>query len=60
MVRIIEMSSLFKHIYSYKPTFMSEKQQKAGLLKENLRYLVILLTIWFLVSYGAESYLKMH
>lgn len=33
---------------------MSEKQKKAtAYWKENLRYLIILLTIWFLVSYGA-------
>ncbi|NND78904.1 MAG: DUF4212 domain-containing protein [Maribacter sp.] len=33
---------------------MSEKQQKAtAYWKENLRYLIILLSIWFLVSYGA-------
>jgi putative solute:sodium symporter small subunit len=33
---------------------MSEKQQKAtAYWKENLKYLIILLSIWFLVSYGA-------
>lgn len=38
---------------------MSEKQQKAtAYWKENLRYLVILLTIWFLVSYGAGIMFK--
>lgn len=38
---------------------MSEKQQKAtAYWKENLRYLVILLTIWFLVSYGAGIIFK--
>lgn len=38
---------------------MSEKQQKAtAYWKENLRYLVILLTIWFLVSYGAGILFK--
>lgn len=32
---------------------MSEKQKHAtAYWKENLRYLIILLTIWFLVSYG--------
>jgi len=32
----------------------SEKQQHATKYwRENLRYLVVLLTIWFLVSYGA-------
>jgi putative solute:sodium symporter small subunit len=38
---------------------MSEKQQKAtAYWKENLRYLIILLTIWFLVSYGAGILFK--
>jgi len=38
---------------------MSEKQQKAtAYWKENLRYLLILLTIWFLVSYGAGIMFK--
>jgi len=38
---------------------MSEKQEKAtAYWKENLRYLVILLTIWFLVSYGAGIMFK--
>jgi putative solute:sodium symporter small subunit len=38
---------------------MSEKQQKAtAYWKENLKYLVILLTIWFLVSYGAGILFK--
>jgi putative solute:sodium symporter small subunit len=38
---------------------MSEKQKKAtAYWKENLRYLVILLMIWFLVSYGAGILLK--
>ena len=38
---------------------MSEKQKKAtAYWKENLRYLVILLTIWFLVSYGAGILFK--
>ncbi len=33
---------------------MSEKQKNASAYwKENLRYLIILLSIWFLVSYGA-------
>lgn len=33
---------------------MSEKQKNAtAYWKENLRYLIILLSIWFLVSYGA-------
>ncbi|MBD1262750.1 DUF4212 domain-containing protein [Maribacter polysiphoniae] len=33
---------------------MSEKQKKAtAYWKENLKYLIILLSIWFLVSYGA-------
>ena len=38
---------------------MSEKQEKASAYwKENLRYLVILLTIWFAVSYGAGILFK--
>ncbi|BDW93846.1 MULTISPECIES: DUF4212 domain-containing protein [Flagellimonas] len=38
---------------------MSEKQKKASAYwKENLRYLVILLVIWFLVSYGAGILFK--
>ncbi|XLS30858.1 DUF4212 domain-containing protein [Flavobacteriaceae bacterium M23B6Z8] len=38
---------------------MSEKQKKAtAYWKENLKYLVILLTIWFLVSYGAGILFK--
>ena len=38
---------------------MSEKQKKAtAYWKENLRYLVILLAIWFLVSYGAGIIFK--
>lgn len=38
---------------------MSEKQKKAtAYWKENLRYLLILLAIWFLVSYGAGILFK--
>ena len=38
---------------------MSEKQKKASAYwKENLRYLVILLVIWFAVSYGAGILFK--
>lgn len=38
---------------------MSEKQKKAtAYWRENLRYLVMLLTIWFLVSYGAGIIFK--
>jgi len=38
---------------------MSEKQEKAtAYWKENLRYLVILLIIWFSVSYGAGILFK--
>ena len=38
---------------------MSDKQEKAeAYWKENLRYLVILLTIWFAVSYGAGILFK--
>ena len=38
---------------------MSDKQQKASAYwKENLRYLVMLLIIWFAVSYGAGILFK--
>ena len=38
---------------------MSEKQQHAtAYWKENLRYLVILLSIWFVVSFGAGILFK--
>ncbi len=38
---------------------MSEKQAKAkAYWKENLRYLLLLLSIWFLVSYGAGILFK--
>lgn len=38
---------------------MSEKQKKAtAYWRENLKYLIILLTIWFLVSYGAGIIFK--
>ncbi|MBA4743756.1 MAG: DUF4212 domain-containing protein [Muricauda sp.] len=38
---------------------MSEKQKKAtAYWRENLKYLVILLSIWFLVSYGAGILFK--
>jgi len=38
---------------------MSEKQKKAtAYWKENVRYLVILLTIWFVGSYGAGILFK--
>ena len=38
---------------------MSEKQKHAtAYWKENLRYLVILLSIWFVVSYGAGILFK--
>lgn len=38
---------------------MSEKQKIAtAYWKENLRYLVILLLIWFAVSYGAGIFFK--
>lgn len=38
---------------------MSDKQAKASAYwKENLRYLVILLAIWFAVSYGAGIIFK--
>ncbi len=38
---------------------MTEKQKKAkAYWKENVKYLFILLTIWFIVSYGAGILLK--
>ncbi len=38
---------------------MSEKQKKAtAYWKENVRYLFILLSIWFVVSYGAGILFK--
>ena len=38
---------------------MKEQQKKASAYwKENLRYLVILLSIWFIVSYGAGIIFK--
>ncbi|WP_074409998.1 MULTISPECIES: DUF4212 domain-containing protein [Aquimarina] len=38
---------------------MSEKQQKASAYwKENVKYLFILLAIWFVVSYGAGILFK--
>ena len=37
---------------------MNEKQKAVAYWKENLRYLVILLSIWFLVSYGAGIFFK--
>jgi len=38
---------------------MSKKQEKAAAYwKENLRYLIVLLSIWFLVSYGAGILFK--
>ena len=38
---------------------MTEKREKASAYwKENLRYLVVLLTIWFAVSYGAGILFK--
>ncbi len=38
---------------------MTEKQKKAtAYWKENLKYLVILLSIWFAVSYGAGILFK--
>lgn len=37
---------------------MTDKQKAVAYWKENLKYLVILLTIWFLVSYGAGILFK--
>jgi len=37
---------------------MTDKQLKKAYWKENLKYLTILLSIWFLVSYGAGILFK--
>ena len=37
---------------------MKDKQQENSYWKTNLKYLVILLTIWFLVSFGAGILFK--
>lgn len=37
---------------------MTDKQKAVAYWKENLKYLVILLSIWFAVSYGAAIVLK--
>lgn len=37
---------------------MTDKQLKKAYWKENLKYLAILLSIWFLVSYGAGILFK--
>lgn len=37
---------------------MTEKQKQKDYWKKNLKYLTILLTIWFLVSYGAGILFK--
>ncbi|MBP2833658.1 DUF4212 domain-containing protein [Aquimarina sp. U1-2] len=37
---------------------MTDKQKAVAYWKENLKYLVILLLIWFLVSYGAGIVFK--
>lgn len=37
---------------------MTDKQKATAYWKENLKYLVILLTIWFVVSYGAGILFK--
>ncbi len=37
---------------------MTDKQNAVAYWKENLKYLVVLLTIWFLVSYGAGILFK--
>lgn len=36
----------------------NDKEKAMGYWKENLRYLAILLTIWFLVSFGAGILFK--
>jgi putative solute:sodium symporter small subunit len=37
---------------------MKDQKKATAYWKENLRYLLILLTIWFLVSYGAGIFFK--
>lgn len=37
---------------------MNNKQRATAYWKENIRYVLILLTIWFLVSYGAGILFK--
>ena len=37
---------------------MKDKQQENSYWKTNLKYLIILLTIWFLVSFGAGILFK--
>ncbi len=37
---------------------MTDKQKAVAYWKENLKYLVVLLIIWFLVSYGAGILFK--
>lgn len=37
---------------------MSDQQKATAYWKENLKYLIILLTIWFVVSYGAGILFK--
>ena len=37
---------------------MTDRQKAVAYWKQNLKYLVILLTIWFIVSYGAGILFK--
>jgi putative solute:sodium symporter small subunit len=37
---------------------MTEQEKATAYWKENIKYLIILLTIWFLVSYGAGILFK--
>lgn len=37
---------------------MTKQEKATAYWKENIRYLIILLTIWFLVSYGAGILFK--
>ncbi len=56
--RISPQLTILENYYRNYST-MSDKQQKASTYwKENLRYLFILLTIWFAVSYGAGILFK--
>lgn len=37
---------------------MTEQEKATAYWKENIKYLIILLTVWFLVSYGAGILFK--
>tara|TARA_Y100000815_G_scaffold96291_1_gene85122 strand:+ start:706 stop:996 length:291 start_codon:yes stop_codon:yes gene_type:complete len=41
-----------------KPRFMDKQQRATAYWKENIKYLFILLSIWFIVSYGCGILFK--